>query len=151
MSERKICTKCGIEKNLLEFHRDSSKKSGRRSDCCKCKTQSVKDRKKNKRMYLVDKYESMKQRVNGTHVSKRHQHIYVGLELMDRDEFIENSLKDPEYNKLHDEWANSNYEYKLAPSTDRVNGDIGYLWENIDWVTHSVNSRNGANSQWNNN
>ena len=139
--ESKICTKCGVEKKLSQFHKNGPRL---RADCNKCNTARVKARKFDKKKYLIDKYQSMLQRVNGTHSSKRHQHIYVGLELMDRDEFIENSLNDPEYNRLHDEWAASGYEHKLAPSTDRMDGDVGYVWDNIDWVTHSVNSIDGA-------
>ena len=142
---KKTCTKCGEIKFLNEFHRNGIR---RRADCKTCNTQRVKDRKKDKRKYLIDKYESMKQRVNGTHSSERHKHIYVGLELMDRDEFIRNSLNDIEYNRLHDEWSDSGYDHKLAPSTDRLDGDIGYVWDNIDWTTHSINSRNGNASRY---
>lgn len=32
----KICSKCGSEKNLLEFYKDSQKKDGYRPDCISC-------------------------------------------------------------------------------------------------------------------
>ncbi len=33
---KKICSKCDIEKELSEFHKDSSRKDSLRSDCKKC-------------------------------------------------------------------------------------------------------------------
>ena len=39
MTETKRCTKCGETKPLDEFHRDRSKKQGRRSRCRECERQ----------------------------------------------------------------------------------------------------------------
>jgi len=37
--ETKQCSACGIEKDLLSFHRDSNRPDGRRSACKDCRSQ----------------------------------------------------------------------------------------------------------------
>ena len=91
-------------------------------------------------------YRNMKSRVEG--VQWRKAHLYEGLELMPKKEFYELALNDPYFNDLFEEYENSGYDRKLAPTPDRVDSGRGYTSDNIDFVTHSVNSRNGANSRW---
>lgn len=40
-TETRVCTKCGIEKPLSEFHRDAYKRGGRRSQCKECRRELV--------------------------------------------------------------------------------------------------------------
>lgn len=44
---------------------------------------------------------------------------------------------------IPDSW----YDRKLAPTVDRVNSTLGYEVWNMEWVTHSENSRRGAVSK----
>ena len=45
--EKKVCSKCKIEKELCEFGKDSYKKSGYKSNCKLCCSISQKNYKKN--------------------------------------------------------------------------------------------------------
>lgn len=90
-------------------------------------------------------YRNMQSRVEGVQWKKAH--LYQGLELMPRDEFY-NYLEDEDFKQLFQEYEDSGYERKLAPSPDRVDSSVGYTKENIEWVTHSMNSRRGAESRW---
>ena len=43
MNSTKTCSKCSIEKPLVEFHKDKNKKDGIRSECKKCKKEQNKN------------------------------------------------------------------------------------------------------------
>ena len=91
---------------------------------------------------LVRTYSNMKSRVSGK--QKHNAHLYNSLDILPKDDFYEWSLKDPEYNRLHKEWAENNYDIKISPSIDRKNNVLGYTLDNMQWITHSENSRKGA-------
>ncbi len=95
--------------------------------------------------YLMRSYRNMKSRIEGVQSAKFY--LYEGLSIMPKDEFYE-YLEDPEFKQLFEEYENSGYDIKLAPSPDRVDSLKGYSKENIEWVTHSMNSRRGAESRW---
>lgn len=86
-------------------------------------------------------YAGMRQRVEGRGKSP---HLYKGLALLDREDFIAWSLADIGYTSLHAAWVTSGYSMKLTPSIDRINSTKGYILENMQWVTHSENSRRAA-------
>jgi hypothetical protein len=44
-------------------------------------------------------------------------------------------------------WELSNYHRKLTPTVDRIDSEFGYIVENMQWLTHSENSRKGVNSK----
>ncbi len=50
----KICTKCGVEKELTGFHKDVSKKDGHLPDCKECRVEA------NSRWYPKNKKMSYK-------------------------------------------------------------------------------------------
>jgi hypothetical protein len=52
----------------------------------------------------------------------------------------------PTFWELYEAYKNSGYDRKLAPSVDRVDSRRGYIIENMEFVTHSENSRRGSNS-----
>ena len=101
---------------------------------------------KTKRGFVMRMYRNMKSRVSG--IQKNKAHLYEGLELMPKEDFYSLALNDSEFNKLFVEWENSDYDRKLTPSPDRMDSRRGYTPDNIDFVTHSVNSRNGSYSRW---
>jgi hypothetical protein len=47
----------------------------------------------------------------------------------------------PHYSKLHNEWEKNNYDFKLTPTIDRINNNIGYTLNNIRVVTKGQNTR----------
>ena len=88
----------------------------------------------------------MKSRIEG--VQKLKSHLYEGKELMDKDTYYTWALGDNTFNSLFKAWEDSGYNRKLTPSTDRVDSSLGYTLDNVEWITHSENSRRGAVSRW---
>lgn len=89
--------------------------------------------------FLVRLYRNMKSRITGVQMSKFH--LYEGKELLAKDDFYEWAKNSPKFLELFKEYEDSNYDRKLAPSVDRVNSKLGYFIDNMEWVTHSENSR----------
>ena len=92
--------------------------------------------------FLMRLYRNMQSRING--IQKQKHHLYKGKTLLSREQFYEWALNHPEYWQLREIWVNSNYERRLTPSVDRVDSDKGYELSNMEWVTHSENSRRGS-------
>ncbi len=95
--------------------------------------------------FLMRKYRNMESRVTG--VQKLKAHLYIGLSLLPREDFYKWSIPHETFNKLWVSWVNSGYNRKLCPSIDRIDSSKGYNLENMEWVTHSENSRRGAISR----
>lgn len=98
-----------------------------------------------KRGKLMRIYRNMQSRIEGVQWQKAH--LYAGKSLLGREEFYEWALAQPEFHCLYDAWVESSYDRKLAPSVDRVDSDLGYEPGNMEWVTHSENSRRGSLSK----
>jgi len=109
---------------------------------------TTKKYEKTKMGFLVRCYRNMKSRING--VQKAKFHLYEGKQLMDKLEFYNYSLSNDTFHFLFDVWERSEYDRKLTPSLDRVDSSKGYSLDNIEWVTHSENSRRGAVSRHSN-
>lgn len=95
---------------------------------------------KTKKGFLMRLYRNMTSRVTGVQSAKFH--LYQGKALLPRTEFYSWSIPHPKFNELFDIWEASGYDRKLTPSVDRRDSDMGYLVENMEWVTHSQNSAN---------
>lgn len=108
---------------------------------------NTKKYEKTKKGFLVRCYRNMLSRVTG--VTKNKNHLYLGLDILDKDKFYEYSLNNKDFNNLFLKWENSGYDRKLTPSIDRIDSNNGYLIDNIQWITFSENCKRGANSRWN--
>jgi hypothetical protein len=84
-------------------------------------------------------WHKMKQRISGKNTLN--PHLYAGKELLPVDTFIEWARDSKDLDRLHDQWVKSGYDIRYTPSVDRINSNIGYVLENIRWVTHQENSR----------
>ena len=96
--------------------------------------------------FLVRKYRNMKSRVMG--IQKLKSHLYKGLFILPKKDFYEWSLNNKSFKKLFNIWVKSNYDRKLCPTVDRIDSLIGYELSNMEWITHSENSRRGAISRF---
>ena len=95
--------------------------------------------------YLMRMYRNMKSRIEGVQSLKAH--LYRGKELMDKDSFYEFAKCSPMFLVLFHQYEKEGYPRKLAPTADRIDSSKGYSINNIQWVTHSVNSSLGARSK----
>lgn len=95
--------------------------------------------------YLMRMYRNMKSRVTG--VQSKKAHLYQNKEIMDKDLFYAFAKCSPMFLALFYQYEKEGYVQKLAPTPDRKDSSKGYTMENIQWVTHSVNSSRGAISK----
>lgn len=93
---------------------------------------------------LMRIYRNMESRIKG--IQKHKQHLYAGKSILPRQQFYEWAKSSKEFYKLYDDWVNSDYTRKLAPTVDRIDPALGYELTNMQWLTHSENSKRGG--QW---
>ena len=92
--------------------------------------------------FLMRAYRNMQSRVTG--VQKDKFHLYKGKTLLSREDFYKFANESKEFSQLYNAWKKAGYPRKLTPSVDRINSKIGYVLDNMEWVTHSENSRRGS-------
>ena len=95
--------------------------------------------------FLMRAYRNMQSRVTG--VQKLKAHLYLNKFLLSREHFYLWARNNSQFQNLYQTWKSANYDRKLTPSVNRINSDIGYTTENIEWITHSENSRLGSLSK----
>lgn len=100
---------------------------------------TTKKYEKTKNGFLVRCYRNMQSRVTG--VQKLKSHLYQNKELLPREDFYKWTLADENFHKLFAEWESQNYNQKLSPSINRIDSTKGYVLNNMEWITHSENSR----------
>lgn len=88
--------------------------------------------------FLMRAYMNMKARVTG--VQKQKAHLYLGKDLLSKEEFYNFSRNDKAFLKLFKEWTMTGYDTRLSPSVNRIDSNKGYTLDNIEWITHSANS-----------
>jgi hypothetical protein len=104
---------------------------------------------KTKNGFLVRCYRNMMSRILG--IQKDKSHLYKGKELLSKEDFYIWAKSSKIFDVLFKNWEDSGYNRKLTPSVDRKDSSIGYVQNNMEWVTHSENSRRGAKSKVNKN
>jgi hypothetical protein len=73
-------------------------------------------------------------------MKKRTQENKYG-DIISIEDFLSFSIENIQYKKLHEEWVKSDYKYKLTPSIDRINCKMGYIINNIQFLTVSDNCK----------
>lgn len=107
---------------------------------------NTKKYERTKKGKLMRNYRNMESRIKG--IQWRKAHLYEGKELISRDEFYNWAMNKPEFHRLFEDWVSSDYDRKLSPSVDRIDSSKGYTLDNMEWVTHSENSRRGTMSRY---
>lgn len=95
--------------------------------------------------FLMRLYRNMKSRVTG--IQRMKAHLYVGKYLLPKEEFYAWAMRSARFRELFVSWKESGYDRKLTPTVDRIDSALGYSLANMEWVTHSENSRRGALSR----
>lgn len=153
----KTCKICKIEKPLNEYTNRKASKDGLFYMCKKCTSInrreyreksdnfSIKKYEKTKNGFLMRMYRNMKSRVSGIQSAK--YHLYVNKELLSKEDFYSWAKTNKEFDSLFEVYEQNNYQMKLAPSIDRIDSSKGYVIGNIQFITHSQNSRKGSISR----
>lgn len=102
---------------------------------------------KTKSGFLVRLYRNMLSRISG--VQRQKYHLYIGCSLLPKDEFYNWANGSDTFHVLFRVWEESDYNRKLTPSVDRIDSSKGYELSNMEWVTHSENSRRGSSKRHN--
>ena len=92
--------------------------------------------------FLMRLYRNMKSRITG--VQKEKYHLYKGKYLLDKNVFYKWAEFHPAFVSLFNNYVSNSFPRKLSPSVDRINPDLGYTLENMEWVTMSENSRRSS-------
>lgn len=92
--------------------------------------------------FLMRMYRNMKSRVTG--VQSKKAHLYAGKDILPKEEFFEWAKCSPMFRVLFKHYSDNGCQMKDAPTVDRVDSGLGYTLDNMQWVTHSVNSSRAA-------
>lgn len=153
----KTCKICNIEKQLTDYAKHKECKDGLMTFCRAClnakrrewreRTNNHTEKKyeKTKNGFLMRMYRNMKSRVSGVQSAK--YHLYVNKELLSKEDFYSWAKTNKEFDSLFEVYEQNNYQMKLAPSIDRIDSSKGYVIGNIQFITHSQNSRKGSISR----
>lgn len=144
----KKCKDCGVDKGVADFYPTQG-------ECKECSKKRVRKNWDNKRGYyekydkkrirenfnyiFLHRYSGLKARVEGRAIRK---YKVEGMDICTKEEFIgwcKENLS--EFKILHSKWKESKYNTKLIPSIDRKNNNVGYLINNLQWISKSDNSK----------
>jgi hypothetical protein len=91
---------------------------------------------------LMRTYRNMQSRVLG--ILKKKRHLYEGKDILSREAFYLWAKNSAEFDRLFEGWVASGYKCGASPSVDRIDPSQGYTIGNMEWVTHSENSRRSS-------
>lgn len=100
---------------------------------------ATKKYEKTKKGFLMRCYRNMESRVSG--VQKLKSHLYKDKPILPRDDFNKWAIDNKDFHLLFDAWELAKYDRKLSPSINRINPELGYVLGNMEWITHSENSK----------
>ena len=125
----KICTRCGLEKDLTEFNKNKKHKDWYSYSCKDC----IKEYFRTKHWLITKIYSTQMAK------SRKRWHkapMYTHLEL---EQWI---LKQSNFEELYKNWEESNYKKDLVPSCDRKDNYKSYTFDNIQLMTWEENRNN---------
>lgn len=156
--DKKKCFKCGIEKELLQFYKHPDMPDGHVNKCKECNKKDVRDNYADK----IDEkreYDNYRQRHSFSRIfNHRYMNIkhrcegkisggrYLGREFCSKKDFIEWCYKEENmeiFIKLWNKWRKNSFDRKDTPSIDRIDNNLHYTPDNMQWITLSKNSSKG--------
>ena len=96
--------------------------------------------------FLMRAHRNMRSRAFGIQAKKANLYSHI-VDVVDRPNFYAWAKSDPSFSELWSQWVASGHDRKLTPSVDRIDSNGDYVLENMQWVTHSENSRRGGASK----
>jgi len=151
----KKCVDCGEVKLLTEFYKNKNCKKGvlPRCKCCNHKKYGhiIKEnqkiyrikcrplRKTNINYFINRMWENIRCRSSAYGEYGERKFERCSMEKFKNFAKANNVLK-----CLFNDWVKSGYEYRLTPTTDRIDNKKGYLVENIQFLSMSDNAKKRA-------
>jgi hypothetical protein len=154
MNNSKICSICKENKGLEEYGKHKECRGGLMTYCKSCynlKTRKLREKNNNtytkkyektKNGFIMRMYRNMKSRITG--VQKAKYYLYENKPLIIKEDFYAWAKNNKQFDILFEAYKKSNYQMKLAPSIDRIDSLKGYSIDNMQFLTHSENSRKAA-------
>jgi len=87
--------------------------------------------------YATKNYRSFLGRLKKTYYGMKKRR---SVNIISQVEFLNWSSRSSKYKQLYEQWKKFNFERFLAPSIDRINSNLGYTKNNIQWLTQSENT-----------
>lgn len=138
ITPEKECFVCHKIKPLEAFYKQKGMVDGRLNRCkaC-CKAYCNEQHKNNPQYYMRMIYNGIKWRCSNNE-------RYKQLSFLPKNDWIiwcnENMYK---FMKLYKQWQDSGYKQAFSPSIDRINNNLGYLPNNMQWLTLGQNAKKG--------
>lgn len=138
LKDEKECIICHKIKKLGEFYEQKGMFDGHLNKCIECCLEYADSRHK------IDPHYYMRAIYNGMVWRCKNIERYKKLKIVNKNEWVvwcdKNMYK---FNVLFKNWQNSGFDKKLSPSIDRIDNNRGYELDNMQWLTHSQNSKKG--------
>jgi hypothetical protein len=133
--DRKECRKCNIIKSKSEFGKQECRFDGLYPFCSQCLKDENFKYKTSKKGLVYSMHIKIRERTKENYRTP----YWRGMEFIDKATFVSFVMLDSNFNKLYDNWVESEFNEKLTPSIDRINSDIGYVLGNLQIITNEEN------------
>lgn len=153
----KKCFKCGLILPINSFYKHPQMNDGHVNKCKECNKKDVREN------YIVTasekrKYDSYRYRYSinrifnhrysclktrSSRVLKNHSYSCFGKGYLTKEDWNNWCYRDDimkKFMNIYNNWVQNNFDEKLAPSIDRINNNLGYSLDNLQWLTKSENS-----------
>ena len=139
----KKCSKCKLNKSILEFGKQQCRPDGLYPFCAEClKTENLKY-KRSFSGFINTMYGNMKRRV-----LDRQCIYWYGLPILSKEKFCFWINRNNKFKRLYKNWVTNNYDKRLTPSIDRIDSSKGYLLGNIQVIGTQDNRFKALIKRW---
>lgn len=127
----KICTKCKVKKEVLNFYKDNTKKDWLTSSCKICKNRTSKKY-----------YRSINGLVSLIYSREKQSSIkrWHSVPKYTKKELLEWILSQDNFENMYNNWIKNWYNVSLTPSIDRLDDYKWYSFDNIQLITWKDNN-----------
>ena len=155
--EVKKCIKCLKSLPFESFYDDIRTSDGKRNTCKSCfnanqrfyriknigrvnrwNEKSYLKRRENKREFLKFSYQRIKDRVSDHKKYPTYRDRNLSFTV---DEFFLFAVGNKNFLKLHDKYVKNNFDFNFTPTVDRIDNNLGYDINNIQFLTRSQNMK----------
>lgn len=134
----KVCCKCKKVKDIKSFYKDNSRFDGYYHTCKMCENKRNTLRRQSKHGVVRSMYKGQ------IYTSKKRGHNLPEYTFEELKSWVFNQQS---WNKLYNDWLESNFDINKKPSIDRLNDSKGYSFDNIQLITWRDNLLKATDQQ----